>query len=183
MACDNLSKEDLLRDLFKPEKSEVPERKLRVLRDKPAEQNPYGVEHNQYANYIKKIRESKYFLFTPGNIYTHFVVTSKDNLGMNHAKPDRLKSLQVIKSALKERTAQDLILIIDFLFISEQETFNKKSLAPSILNSLAVHGILQDAILWKNGAYSPKKARLKKGDYELIPETFNGVSKIRIGEW
>lgn len=177
--CTNRDYRQEILDLFSVKNApvqEVKEKKSTLSkRLSLPEQNIYGIEHNKYANYLKKLNKNQYKLFSPGNLYTHFTVRMMDYCKQSDKKsilPDYFRSCRVFKSALKQASPESLILMIDFLFLSDQTFFDKLKLSPSIFTSMAIPSIFQDAMSWKNGCYSPAKKLAKM--QKMKPLTFDG---------
>ena len=90
----------------------------------------------------------------------------------------------VMKKLLKDYTAMDICLMIEFMYSDEQDYLDKSSLAPTILISAWNNTIYQDSVSWANDVYIPHKQRgYKKKDNRPFREWTQDTNEIKIGEW
>ena len=88
----------------------------------------------------------------------------------------------IMKKLLKEYSAMDICLMIEFLFCDEQDYLDKSTLAPTILISGWNNTIYQDSVKWANNEYVPHKKRSKSKD-RPTREWTQDKPEVKVGEW
>lgn len=85
----------------------------------------------------------------------------------------------VFKLLLDRYDPEEICLMIEFLFLSEQDYLDKTRIAPTVLSSGWCNTIYQDSLLWAEDKYVNKK-RPKKLEREFNKEHGDTTS---LGDW
>lgn len=142
----------------------------------------------------KKKKESSYFkfmkkynnlqdnidIFSTMDLLYYFCEKATEN-GIHYVVTNRAKDLAVIKRLKKNYSNEDICLMIDFIFMSNQSYLDKEITHPTVLISTWQSKLFKDSHLWKEEKYVDKQCRKKKPIREWSGN--NTIEKIKIGEW
>jgi hypothetical protein len=87
------------------------------------------------------------------------------------------RDLGIFKKLLDRYSAKEICLMVEFLFISEQNYLKKESIQPTLLLSAWCNKIYQDSLLWVDDKYTPDKIKVR--EWQGNPEE----DKAEIGVW
>ena len=117
---------------------------------------------NHYSKYVQKLKEERYEDFTSRDILFFFKdYTKKEGINFYSNLQQDIKYMANINQARKTYSNQELLGIIQFIFISDQDYLDKRKVSPSILCSTWMNTLYADASDFANGEYVPKSKRKK----------------------
>lgn len=117
---------------------------------------------NHYTKYVEKLKEHRYEDFTSRDILFFFKdYTKKEGIPFYSNLQQDIKYMANIKQAMNTYSKQELLGIIQFIFISDQDYLDKRKVSPSILCSTWMNTLYADASDFANGEYVPKSQKKK----------------------
>jgi hypothetical protein len=143
-----------------------------------------SVQHGDYyAKYQKKLAEEKFESFSTRDMMYFFRDTAEKS-GVKYIIANPKVDMRSFRLCLERGyKSEEILVMIEFLFLSEQTYLRKNSLHPGILLTGWCNKIYDDSKLWLNDEYTeaPKKKTAKKNRewIEEAPEK----TKTKIGEW
>ena len=135
---------------------------------------------NFYEKYKYKLDNNQFDKFGTRDFVYFFRDTANES-GVKYVIPNIKRDMKVFKT-LREReyTNEEILLMVEFLFKSNQDYLNKRDIQPTILISGWCNKIYQDSQDWLNDKYVPKsKEKFSKREY--VGDT--DETKVQIGEW
>ncbi|MBO8161066.1 MAG: hypothetical protein H0Z24_05470 [Thermosipho sp. (in: Bacteria)] len=135
-----------------------------------------------YDKYKAKLENGNIDKFSTRD-FMYFFRDTANSVGIKYVIANIKKDMRVYK-LLKERgyTNEEIYNMIRFLFLSEQDYLDKKTLQPTILLSGWCNKIYQDSQDWVNNEYVPTKKK-KFSQREWNKEVNNNDYEVSIGEW
>ena len=117
--------------------------------------------------------------FTPFDLVTFFKVKAEDSNSRYVISNGR--DCGAMKKLQKNFSNEEICLMVEFMFESDQNYLDKKTLQPTVLISGWQTTIFNDSQLWFNDEYTPKKKTKK----EKPKREWSGDNKntAKIGEW
>lgn len=136
--------------------------------------------------FLNKLNSERFQDFDKGDWLMYFQMKYKEANGIGYQIKGNqmyIKHHSIIKSLMKNYTPNDIRSMIDFLFTSEQDLFDKGQITVFHLSSGFLPSVYQSTQLWIIGKYKPKsqmyKDRAKKAQ-RTREWTGNSNSKIEI---
>ena len=78
---------------------------------------------------------------------------------ITQSKVEHSKIKTILVNLMKLFVPRDIKLIIDFIFESDQDIVAKPTASISLLSSSWINSLYQNATLWEDGKYKPKKEK------------------------
>ena len=151
---------------------------VKEQREKPFNKN------NRYVSYCKKLEEERFEDFKSYDI-VYFFRDKANEHSNKYVISNWNKECAIAKRAIERYSAEEVCLMIAFLFESEQNYLDKSSLSLGIIVSGWCNTIYRDATLWLDDKYIPrkkvtsrKKEALEKREFKKSEE-----EETSIGEW
>lgn len=150
---------------------------------KPRKPKSGDKEESTYDQFLKKYRNIDKCLedFTPLDLVYYFRETARD-IGNNYIISNFSRDISLMKKTLKHLSVEQVCLVIEFLFQSEQNYLDKKRVAPTILVSNWINTLTQDSQLWLEDNYEPS-TKPKSNKVEREWQDTEQSSKCAIGKW
>lgn len=118
---------------------------------------------NHYTKYVEKLKEQRYEDFTSRDILFFFKdYAKKEGIPFYSNLQQDIKYMANIKQAKNTYSNQEILGIIQFIFISDQDYLDKRKVSPSILCSTWMNTLYADASDFANGKYVPKSQKVKE---------------------
>lgn len=129
---------------------------------------------NNKERFLRKLEDELYSQFDYKDWFQYFV--HKASLqGVRYITRNYAKEYAIIKSILNEMTWVELKNMIDFVFESDQDIVEKRTVGIWILSKGWINSIYQNMTLWMEGTYKPKTA--PKRNREWQPEVAEASRK------
>ncbi len=137
----------------------------------------------QYEGYLAKLKANNLDSFSTRDImYLFRDVASRNGVKYIISKPN--VDMRNFKLAIERGyTIKEILLMIEFLFDSEQDYLGKSSLHPGILLTGWCNRIYSDSQLWLEDKYTPYKQTKSKKKVEREWTEEPSTDKAKIGEW
>jgi hypothetical protein len=136
-----------------------------------------------YMAYLKKkakLTEDNIDIFKTCDLVYYFKDKSNE-AGSKYVIANFKRDMAVFKKAQERYSVRDILLMIEFLFDSEQDYIAKKTAQPTILVSNWANTLLPDAELWLEGKFVPRKQQ-KHSNREWTGDT-SKEEVIIDGDW
>ena len=118
---------------------------------------------NHYLKYEKKLSAGEYDKFTSRDLLFFFKdVARKNGITIYSNLQLDIRYMNNIKLALKNFSIEELMVMMDFLFTSDQPYLEKETLQPGILVTGWASRIYKDSKDWQEGRYTPKEIQKSK---------------------
>lgn len=137
--------------------------------------------------FLNKLNSERFQDFDKGDWLMYFQMKYKEANGIGYQIKGQqmyIKHHSVIKSLVKNYTPNDIRSMIDFLFTSEQDLFDKGQITVFHLSAGFLPSVYQSTQLWIIGKYKPKsqmyKDRVKKTQRTREWTGTNSTAKIEI---
>lgn len=121
-------------------------------------------EHNK-SRFMMKLEDELYSEFDYKDWFQYFVHKA-DTHGIRYITRNYAKEYAIIKSILNEMSWTELKDMIDFVFDSNQDIVEKRTVGLWILSKGWINSIYQNTILWKEGKYKPKTAPKRNREWQ-----------------
>lgn len=138
------------------------------------------IKKSFYDTYKIKFNNEEFDKFGTRDLMYFFSDTAKSN-GIKYIEANEKVAMRQFKLCMnKGLTPKEIMTMIAFLFESEQDYLDKRSLSPNILVSTWCNTIYKDSQDWINDKYVPRtKAKHQKREWTGSKEE----SDSSIGEW
>lgn len=133
-----------------------------------------------YREFLSKYwdMENRLSEFTPRDLAYFFREKAKENK-VKYVIANMKRDIGIFRRLRKDYTIEELCLMTEFIFTSDQDYINPGIVQPTILVSSCAHTIYHDTMLWVDDKYVPR--RLKK--FEKREWVKSGEENVSIGEW
>jgi len=111
--------------------------------------------------------------------FIYFFRETAKQVGYKYVVSNFQKDLGIFKKALENYSKQELCLMIEFLFLSEQDYLRKDTLSPNLLISGWCNTIHADSLLWADDKYVPQSKKKTKNVREWTGDTEKSI----VGKW
>lgn len=123
---------------------------------------------NHYLKYAEKLNKREFDKFSSRDLLFYF----KDKAKVNGIKfvstiQNDIRYMNNLKQARKNYEVAELMVMIEFLFDSEQDYLDKCTLHPGIFVTSWVNTIYRDTELWIDGNYVPRSKKLNSKKVRL----------------
>lgn len=112
---------------------------------------------NNKMRFLQKLEDEAFYEMDEKDWFQYFVHKAQEN-GVRYITRNYAKEYAIIKSILNELSWLDLKNMIDFVFDSNQDIVDKRTVGIWILSKGWINSIFQSTQLWKAGQYKPKSA-------------------------
>lgn len=112
---------------------------------------------NNLTRMMEKLEDERFMDFDEKDWFQYFVLKAKEQ-GVKYLVRNYAKDYTIIKSILSELTWDELKTMIDFVWESDQDIVDKRTVGIWILSKGWINTIYQNSVLWKDGQYVPKSA-------------------------
>jgi hypothetical protein len=134
-----------------------------ILTTPPKQKKPPVTEKKKAANnaegrFTRKLEEELFTEFDHKDWLDYFKHKYRE-MGSRYFVGDYVKEYSVFKSLMKELHWDAIKLMIDFLFDSDQDIVDKRTLSVYHLSKGWINTIYQNSLLWKDGDYRPRSAK------------------------
>lgn len=134
------------------------------------------VRHDSYTQKIKDGREDEITL----QDLRYFFIDTANEAGIKYVTPNIPAEYKVYKMLLERGyTQKEIMVMIEFIFLSDQDYLEKGRTTPRVLLSNWCNTIYYDSQKWLNGEYHPRKKKAEKKIKWETPEK----TEVKIGEW
>jgi len=137
-----------------------------------------------YINYKRKAENLQENIdkFNVRDLVYHFRELANQE-GRKYVISNFAKEMAIIKRSLKNYEPKEIVLMMEFLFNSNQDYLDKSELSITILSSGYSNTIFKDSLLWANDQYMPRST--KKHSKREYNKVINDVdeSNTSIGDW
>lgn len=116
---------------------------------------------SNWQTFLMKYQREEYEKFNTRDLVFYFREVADRN-GIKIFISNWGVSMSAFKKAKETFSPEELCLMIEFLFESEQDYLDKNSLSPNIFRSAWCQTIYADSLSWANDEYVPKKKRTNK---------------------
>lgn len=114
---------------------------------------------NLYDVYLNKVNNEQWDKFNTRDLMYFFRDTANNN-GIKYVIANFRVDMSAFKMCIsKGHEPAEIVAMIEFLFTSEQDYLDPKSLTPNIFRSGWVNKIYQDTKLWANDEYTTEKKK------------------------
>ena len=120
--------------------------------------------------------------FTNQDLLYYFMYCYEGSLNKSY-RPNIKRDLASLMETMEYYSSEDICLMIEFMFNSDQNYLSKFSLKPTILKSGWCEKIYEDSNLWVNDKYFNKGDKPKNSPNSSKWETDKDQQEITIGEW
>lgn len=152
-------------------------------KEKSAPKKKRNVSSDKYQSFLNKYwdLENSIETFNAQDLMYFFREKANEN-GVKYVIANMKRDLGIFKRLQANYTNQEICLMVEFMFCSEQDYLDRSRLQPTILVSSYCNTIYQDALLWLDDEYTPKTQYKRKStkDREWGSPKSN---KATIGEW
>ena len=156
-----------------------PKKQKKQIQDRNITSDKYRLFLSKYWDLENNIEK-----FTPLDLVYFFREKANEN-GVKYVIANMKRDIGILKRVLKSYTKQEICLMIEFLFCSNQDYLDIYSLQPTILASSWCNTIYRDSMLWLEDKYVPKKV-INSRDKQILNREWKKESEdtsIKIGEW
>lgn len=112
---------------------------------------------NNRSRMMSKLEDELFNEFDEKDWFQYFVLKAEEQ-GVKYLVRNYAKDYTIIKSILSELTWDELRTMIDFVWESNQDIVEKRTMGIWVLSKGWINSIYQNSILWKEGKYKPKSA-------------------------
>jgi hypothetical protein len=147
-------------DLFSNdlEDMDIPKKKAPIKKQTKQTKKKSGTAmQNNKAKFQSKLEEEAFHEFDHKDWFQYFVYKAQSK-GIRYITRNYAKEYAIIKSILNELSWVDLKNMIDFVFDSNQDIVDKRTVGLWILSKGWINSIFQSTNLWLAGEYKPKNA-------------------------
>ncbi len=113
--------------------------------------------------------------------FLYFFREKAQEVEIHYVISNYAKDCKVFKLLLDRYKADEILLMIEFLFMSEQDYLDKTRLRPTILISGWCNTIYQDSLLWVDDKYTNRKKTGKKHSVREFSQ--NEDDTTTLGGW
>lgn len=140
---------------------------------KSKSKNPYEVFMSKYENL-----EDNLDSFNARDLVYFFREKAKE-AGIRYEISNIQKEAGSIKNVLKKYSSAEVLIMIEFLFNSEQTYLEKDRIQPTILSSNWCNTIFKDSSDWVNDRFTPRESKIKES------REWKSDNKVpsKVGEW
>jgi hypothetical protein len=158
-------------DLFNPfGEEEVVVKKTRIKQKRELKQTRQKKKPtNALGIFEEKLEEGKISSFDHRDWYYYWRKKAEEN-GVRYITSNYPKDYAIIKSLMNELSWQEIKAMIDFVWDSEQDIQDKRTVGLWILSKGWVNTIYQNTKLWIDGDYKPKKAPKRNREWKDVAE-------------
>lgn len=110
-----------------------------------------------YNKFEAKLNEELFSEFDHKDWFQYFVYKAREH-NVKYLTRNYAKEYAIIKSILNELTWEDLKLMMDFVWDSNQDIVEKPTMGLWILSKGWINSVYQSSLLWAQGKYKPSKA-------------------------
>jgi hypothetical protein len=142
-------------DIFSSEEEIVTPTKRHTSRKKQPEKPT--VMQSQKERFLHKLKEEEFSAFDHKDWFQYFVHKAQGQ-GIRYLTRNYAKEYAIIKSIMNELPWTDLKNMIDFVFDSNQDIVDKRTVGLWILSKGWINTVFQSTQLWLDGDYKPKTA-------------------------
>lgn len=123
---------------------------------------------NHYIKYVEKLNKREFDKFSSRDLLFYF----KDKARVNGVKfvstvQNDIRYMNNLKQARKNYEVTELMVMMEFLFDSEQDYLDKHTLHPGIFVTQWVNTIYRDTELWIDDNYVPRSKKLNAKKVKL----------------
>lgn len=138
------------------------------------------IKKSYYDSYKLKFERQEFDKFGTRDLMYFFSDTARAN-GVKYVEANQMVSMRQFKLCINRGySPRDIMTMIAFLFESEQDYLDKRSITPNILVSTWCNTIFKDSQDWLNDEYVP---RTKKKHKTREWTGSKDESDTSIGEW
>lgn len=112
---------------------------------------------NNRARMLEKLEDELFNEFNEKDWFQYFVMKAEEH-GIKYLVRNYAKDYTIIKSILNELSWDELKTMIDFVWDSNQDIVDKRTVGIWVLSKGWINTIYQNSVLWKEGQYKPKSA-------------------------
>lgn len=150
----------------------------------PHKKERKNVTSQKYSNFLKKYNDVENTFETFGTQDLVYYFREKANeAGIKYVIANFQRDMGIFKRVRSNFEVSEILLMIEFIFSSEQDYLDIHRTQPTVLTSNWVNTIYKDSLDWANDCYTPHKN--KKSD-RLSKREWNKTTskeKSKIGEW
>lgn len=121
------------------------------------------------ARFERKLADENFEEFDHRDWYQYFVHKASEH-GIRYLTKNYMKDYAIIKSILNEMNWSEMKLMIDFVFDSNQDIVEKRTVGVWIMSKGWINTTYNNALLWKEGKYRPKTAPKRNREWTGEPE-------------
>lgn len=158
MRADRSRVQDLFGDdnvVASPKKNILRQPKKKTPANKGTDK-PTAMQNNK-MRFLAKLENEAFSEFDEKDWFQYFVLKASEQ-GVRYLTRNYAKEYAVIKSIQNELPWADIKNMIDFLFESEQDMIDKRTLGLWALSKGWINSVYQNTTLWIAGEYKPKSA-------------------------
>lgn len=125
---------------------------------------PKNLSNKAFQAFITKLNNEQFDEFNHKDWLSYFIHKGKSK-GMRYI-PNYIKDAAVLKSLMSNFEPTDIKNMIDFIFDSNQDIVDRRTVGIWALSGGWTNTIYQNSQLWINGEYTSKKTLTKKPNRE-----------------
>lgn len=167
----------LISDLFDSDSGIVKINPKAPIKNKSSKPKEKANDSNK-ARFMQKLADELFSQFDHKDWFQYFVHKAQEQ-NVKYLTRNYAKEYAIIKSIMGEMTWRELKDMIDFVFDSNQDMVEKRTVGLWILSKGWINSVYQNTLLWKEGKYKPKTA--PKRNREWQPEVAIEASRKEIG--
>lgn len=129
---------------------------------------------NNKARFLAKLEDELFHDFDYKDWFQYFVHKAQSH-NVRYITRNYAKEYAILKSIMDEMSFVEIKDMIDFVFDSNQDMVEKRTVGIWILSKGWINSVYQNSVLWKEGKYKPKTA--PKRNREWQPEVAEASRK------
>ena len=130
---------------------------------------PTNTNLKNKERFMQKLEDEEFEYFDHKDWFQYFVHKASEQ-GVKYITRNYAKEYAIIKSILNEMSWLELKDMIDFIFDSNQDMIEKRTVGVWILSKGWINSVYQNTILWKEGKYKPKTAPKRNREWQGVKE-------------
>lgn len=156
------------------------------LKGVPPKREKRNVSSEKYAKFLEKYRdlENRYNDFNTQDL-VYFFREKANEAGVKYVIANMKRDMGIFKRLRDNFEVSEILLMIEFIFLGDQNYLDIQRTQPTVLASNWVNTIYQDSIDWANDEYVPQEERGSTSKKKLSKREWkkSGDNKSKIGEW
>jgi hypothetical protein len=142
----------------------IPTRRKPVKSSSKKTQSKETAMQNNKTRFLAKLEEEAFAEMDEKDWFQYFVHKANEK-GVRYITRNYAKEYAIIKSILNELSWLDVKNMIDFVFESNQDIVDKRTVGLWVLSKGWINSIFQSTQLWIAGQYKPKSAPLHNREW------------------
>lgn len=139
---------------------------------------------NNYLKFLDKYNDLENEVDTLNCMdFIYYFRETASQIGIKYVISNLQRDMSVFKKAQDNYSNKELCLMIEFLFLSEQDYLRKDTLSPTVLVSTWCNTIYADSQLWSEDKYIPRRKKTVNNKLKPTREWTGSKEKSAIGKW